>query len=91
MRKNPVITEVFGETIRQLRLSKRMTQEQVSGIAQVDRSFLARVELGQVNASIVTAYAIAEALEVSFSQLSIVFEQNLRTSSNDRTASDKGA
>lgn len=91
MRKDPAVTEAFGATIRQLRLSKRMTQEQVCGVAQLDRSFLARVELGQVSPSIVTAFAIAKGLDVSFSQLSIMFEQNLRNSRNDRNASDQGA
>lgn len=91
MRKDPAISVAFGDAVRQLRLAQRKTQEQVSTAAEVDRSFLARVELGQVAPSITTAYAIAAALGVSFSQLSTLFEQHLGKRRNEASHLEKSS
>ena len=64
-----MITVRFGERIKQLRLSKGLSQEKLALKAEIDRTYLAGVEQGKRNPSLKSLEKIVEALDISFQDL----------------------
>jgi len=64
-----MIKEQIGLRIKELRRQKNMTQEQLAFTAEVDRTYIASVEKGKRNISIVNLEKIAIALGVTLSEL----------------------
>lgn len=60
-----MIKDKIGLRIKKLRLEHNLTQENLSLIAEIDRSYLAGVESGKRNISIENLYKITSALDVS--------------------------
>lgn len=58
----------IGIRIKELRAEKKMSQKDLSYFADLDRSYIASVENGQRNISIVNIEKIARALDVSLIQ-----------------------
>lgn len=65
----------FGKNLRQLRLSKGYTQEQLANELDVEISQISRIERGVINTSITTLYAISIILKIDVSEL-FVFKNN---------------
>ena len=63
------IKERIGQRIRQIREQKKMTQKDLSDLSDLDRSYIASVENGQRNISIVNLEKIAIALDVTLYEL----------------------
>jgi transcriptional regulator with XRE-family HTH domain len=63
-----VLTAV-GDAIRRSRLANGVSQEQLALMAEVDRSYVGRVERGDNNVALLTLTRIATALGTSVSQL----------------------
>src|ERR1700683_2901682 len=61
---NRETVENIGQRIRQLRESRGMTQSQLQARSRVSRSYLSRIESGQMTPSLGTLEKIAEALGV---------------------------
>src|ERR1700691_2377016 len=61
---NRETVENIGQRIRQLRESRSMTQSQLQARSRVSRSYLSRIESGQMTPSLGTLEKIAEALGV---------------------------
>jgi transcriptional regulator with XRE-family HTH domain len=59
----------LGERIRKLRKQHGWTQAEMSEKVGIDRSFLADVERGKRNISILNLYHISKGLRVTLSQL----------------------
>ena len=59
----------FGARMRALRNAKDLSQEDVALIANLDRSYLGRIERGRANVSLINIHRIAEALEVEAGEL----------------------
>ena len=59
----------FGAAVRRLRRSKGWSQEMLAGEAALNRSYMGEIERGTVMPSLATAAKLAEALDVSLSQL----------------------
>ena len=59
----------FGARLRQLRKARKISQEAVALACGLDRSYLGRIERGEVNVSLVNIHRIAEALGVKSAQL----------------------
>ena len=55
----------FGARVREVRKSKGLSQESLSLMCGLDRTYIGGVERGERNISLVNAYKIADALEVS--------------------------
>ena len=62
-------TKVLGSVIRQLREEKKISQEVLSGLADVNRSYLSKIELGLKNPTITVLYKLANALNVQASDI----------------------
>ncbi len=67
-RQDPVLV-ALGEAIRRIRISKGISQEELALLAEVDRSYMGRVERGDNNAATLTLARIARALDVSIAKL----------------------
>ncbi|WP_354565946.1 helix-turn-helix domain-containing protein [Herbaspirillum seropedicae] len=67
-RQSPTLI-ALGGAIRRTRLEKGMSQEELSLRAEVDLSYVGRVERGDNNVAIMTLQKIASALEISMSAL----------------------
>ena len=59
----------LGEAIRRVRLSKGISQEKLALLAEVDRSYVGRVERGDNNVAVLTLSRLAEALGISLATL----------------------
>jgi len=86
MKKNAHAAEVLGNTLREIRTARRMTQEEIALEAGVDRTFLTRVENGKLSPSFDSILAIASALGVTLTQLSQRFEQNMGKPDNEKSS-----
>ena len=67
-RQDPVLV-ALGEAIRRVRLSKDISQEKLALLAEVDRSYVGRVERGDNNVAVLTLARLASALDISITKL----------------------
>jgi transcriptional regulator with XRE-family HTH domain len=73
MRRNKITDTVylikFGNHLRGLRTSKKMTLEQIAAAADVQISQVYRIEKGKANPTLKTLIVLSTALEISLSEL----------------------
>lgn len=67
-RQNPALI-ALGGAIRRIRLSKGISQEKLALLAEVDRSYVGRVERGDNNVAVLTLARLAHALETTIAEL----------------------
>lgn len=67
-RQDPVLV-ALGAAIKRIRLEKEISQERLALLAEVDRSYVGRVERGDNNAAILTLARLAKALDISIAEL----------------------
>ena len=63
------IEKQFGERVRELRVGKGLSQEELAFKVGVHRTYLGGIERGERNPSLKNISAIAEALGVTLSEL----------------------
>lgn len=73
--RNEFIIKVVGENIRQIRISKSLSQEEVAYTADIPVNQIGRIERGEINPTISTLYVIADALDTPLASLISVEEQ----------------
>lgn len=64
-----MITTKFGDRIKQIRLSRGISQEKFALSIEMDRTYYASVENGKRNISIVNIEKIAKGLGISLEEL----------------------
>jgi transcriptional regulator with XRE-family HTH domain len=64
----------FGKVLRQLRQDKGLSQEQLGFDAELRRTYISILELGQQQPSLMTIIKLAKALNISASQLIALVE-----------------
>ena len=69
--------EMIGEVIRSLRKEKGLSQDVLSGLAGIGRTYLTMIENGKKNPNFETIWKIALALELKPSELVKLFESEL--------------
>jgi transcriptional regulator with XRE-family HTH domain len=62
------LLKLVGKRIRQLRVERGLTQEQMTRFG-LDYKYYQRIEYGQKNLSLRTLYKIAKAFDISISEL----------------------
>ncbi len=67
-RQDPMLV-ALGGAIKRIRLEKEISQERLALLAEVDRSYVGRVERGDNNAAILTLARLAKALDISIADL----------------------
>ena len=68
--------QIIGWNLRKLRVAKGFSQERLALESNVDRSYVGRVERGTENVTISTLEALADALQVTVSELFVVPDEN---------------
>jgi len=64
-----VFLKTFGKRVRAVRKSKNISQEKLALLAEVDRSYVGRVERGDNNVAILTLSKLALALDITLGKL----------------------
>ncbi|TDT41361.1 helix-turn-helix protein [Halospina denitrificans] len=59
----------FGINVREVRRNREISQDQLALRAGIDRSYMGRIERGQVNITLEKVYRLAEALDCSVRDL----------------------
>jgi transcriptional regulator with XRE-family HTH domain len=59
----------FGERVREVRASKEVSQERLSELAGLHRTYVSLIERGERNVTLRTIASIAGALEVEMAEL----------------------
>jgi transcriptional regulator with XRE-family HTH domain len=67
-RQDPALV-ALGAAIRRVRLSKKISQEKLALLAEVDRSYVGRVERGDNNVAILTLSKLALAMDITLAEL----------------------
>lgn len=79
MQLNPVIV---GEVIARFRNKKGVTQEVLSGLADIGRTHLSAIEQGERKPTLETLYRISCALDVNMSDIVIAIEAEINQKEN---------
>lgn len=61
--------QVIGKNIVRLRKAKKLTQEDLCGMAEIDRSYLSELENGKMNVTIKSLVNISAVLECTLEDL----------------------
>jgi transcriptional regulator with XRE-family HTH domain len=67
-RQNPALV-ALGEALRRIRKAKSISQERLALLAEVDRSYVGRVERGDNNVAVLTLIRLVAALDISVATL----------------------
>lgn len=67
--KEQVLLKKVAKRIRALREDRGMTQQELAALLDYEKSNLSRLESGKVNIKLSTIYKIAQAFEISMSEL----------------------
>lgn len=63
------ILKEIGNNIVTIRKRQGLTQEDLAGLADMDRSYLSEIENGHKNLSVLSLFRIAEALKVDVQKI----------------------
>ena len=66
---NKKLAALVGKRITKMRKAKRLTQDKLALFAKIDRSYVGRIERGEVNITIEKLYEIAETLDCDAKEL----------------------
>jgi len=58
----------LGKRIRELRVSRSLTQQQLAELVNFDRTYIAMLEAGSRNAPFTTLFLISESLDLTLSE-----------------------
>jgi len=67
--KNPKFIKAFGKNLRKIRLEKGVSQEYLADEIGIPTNQIGRIERGEVNTSVSTAFALAVELDVPINVL----------------------
>ncbi len=67
--RNKKLLENFGMHLKNLRLEKSLSQEDLANDADIPINQIGRIERGEINPSLSTLYAIATALSLKLHEL----------------------
>ena len=62
---NVELAKFLGSNIREVRKAKAISQEQLALLTSIDRSYIGRIERGEVSITVEKLYEIAKTLEVN--------------------------
>ena len=63
------LSKRFGEKIRSVRTAKGISQDKLAVKSQIDRSYIGRIDRGEVNITMDKLYTLAAALECDPAEL----------------------
>lgn len=63
------ILNAFGKHLREVRLTKKMSQQELELKAEISKNQIGNIERGEVNITLITAKAISKALNIPLKEL----------------------
>lgn len=63
------LSVIVGHLVRETRIRKKISQEKLALLCDIDRSYVGRIERGEVNITIQKLYEIASSLEIDPKEL----------------------
>jgi len=57
------LNKKFGEKIRAIRKKRGLSQDKLAELSKIDRSYIGRIDRGEVNITLDKLYTLADALE----------------------------
>ncbi len=63
------LAKKFGQNVRSIRKNKGISQDKLALSADIDRSYVGRIERGEVNITLEKAYQIAQVLGCDIREL----------------------
>ncbi|MBL4828897.1 MAG: helix-turn-helix domain-containing protein [Vibrio toranzoniae] len=63
------LAKMFGANLRGMRRDKSISQDKLALLADIDRSYVGRIERGEVNITLEKAYQLAQVLECDVREL----------------------
>jgi len=78
MKTNLTIENAFGQVIRGLRKAKNYSQEKLSEVSKLDRTFISHLERGTKQPTLITIFQLAKALKTSPSSLIRSVEEKIK-------------
>ncbi|MBM4898876.1 helix-turn-helix transcriptional regulator [Vibrio parahaemolyticus] len=63
------LAKKFGDNVRSIRKDKGISQDKLALTADIDRSYVGRIERGEVNITLEKAYQIAQVLDCDIRDL----------------------
>ena len=69
--------EIVGKVIQEFRKKKGISQEVLSGLADIGRTHLSAIERGERKPTLETIYRIATALDINMSDIVIEIEKRI--------------
>ena len=63
------LTVSFGLKVREQRKLKKLSQERLALLCNIDRSYMGRIERGEVNVTLEKIYELANALRIPVKEL----------------------
>jgi transcriptional regulator with XRE-family HTH domain len=70
------INAKLGRIIREKRESLRISQEGLAALSNLNRTYIGKIERGDVSPTIVTVQKLAKALNIRLSELMLIYEQD---------------
>lgn len=67
--KNKKFVAAFGNRVRDLRILKNLSQEDLANSAEIPINQVGRIERGEINTTLATIKALADALKVNVVEL----------------------
>jgi len=59
----------FGKKVRAMRKKRGLSQDNLANLSKIDRSYIGRIDRGEINISLEKLYILAEALECNPAEL----------------------
>jgi len=69
MKEKSKILIKFGERVREIRIEKGLSQEQLAHLADVHRTYIGMIERAEKNITLINIEKIAKSLNIEISQL----------------------
>ncbi|MGR5334308.1 helix-turn-helix domain-containing protein [Vibrio gigantis] len=63
------IAKLFGSNLKTVRKKRGISQDKLALLADIDRSYVGRIERGEVNVTLEKVYQLSEVLECDLSEL----------------------
>ncbi|MBQ8791521.1 MAG: helix-turn-helix transcriptional regulator [Ruminiclostridium sp.] len=70
-------SELVGDVIKELREKKGLSQEVVSGLADIGRTHLSAIERGERRPTLETLFRLAQALDMKPSEIVALIEEKM--------------
>jgi transcriptional regulator with XRE-family HTH domain len=66
--KDQKFIKAFGDRLRELRIKKGMSQEELANTAEIPINQVGRIERGEINTTLVTIKALADSLKIDVAE-----------------------